>query len=538
MGLLDFLQGDDAQLGLGLLAAGGPSTTQMSAGQRIAGAVRGANELKDANAAAKMKLLFQQSQIDENTSQNAQRAAAIAKATAIQDFMSKRASGQGGGVPSSVPTLPATGVTGGDIGQPAPAGQGGAAPSSGTQANRILGMNLDDITRLHGMGGPDLLSAYKFANEPQQYSEGDTYTDRVTGATRTIPKLERGQQNVNGVISNIPGSVDSASQMAIELERAKIEAAARFQDGPPVIGPDGKKRIFSRLETYGGGANTPPQTPQGQPGQQAGPVPQPGMTSSFQGPAEDVLRLINGIKDPQERANAGAAYGRQMTGGAGAGNIVELSPAEQAQNKANETRLVNTAAANVVRDTSQIAAEKMHGQLKEGTQRALELLQQGPTASGIGSLMDSAANFVGKSTAGADAASKLDTISGWLTANVPRMEGPQSDKDVASYREMAGMVGDRTKPVSQRIGAVQEMQRLQDKYAEMNGGKSTAGATVAPGNVPAPAPKTIKDFGYTSSAEAIKAAQNAILRGKDPAAVWRRVEEMGLSRPGETQGSR
>lgn len=57
------------------------------------------------------------------------------------------------------------------------------------------------------------------------------------------------------------------------------------------------------------------------------------MTSSFQGPPEQVLPLIAGMKDPQERSNAYEAYSRQMTGpGAAmsaAGNVVELSPAEQ-----------------------------------------------------------------------------------------------------------------------------------------------------------------------------------------------------------------
>lgn len=40
-GLLDFLDSPDAQLGLGLLAAGGPSMTPMSFGQRLAGAMQG-----------------------------------------------------------------------------------------------------------------------------------------------------------------------------------------------------------------------------------------------------------------------------------------------------------------------------------------------------------------------------------------------------------------------------------------------------------------------------------------------------------------
>ena len=146
---------------------------------------------------------------------------------------------------------------------------------------------------------------------------------------------------------------------------------------------------------------------------------------------------------------------------------------EVAQAKATEAALVDTAKANVVRDTGRQGEQKRQGQLGAGVDRAIELLNQKPTASGGGALMDSAANFFGSSTKGADTASKLDTLSGWLVSNVPRMEGPQSDKDVLSYKTMAAEVGDRTKPISQRLAAAQELKALQAKYADLNGGGQT-----------------------------------------------------------------
>lgn len=179
------------------------------------------------------------------------------------------------------------------------------------------------------------------------------------------------------------------------------------------------------------------------------------------------------VSSVMTRQAVGGHQERQQSGNMAAGP----SAAETIANDAAKAKAVGTAQADVVRDTGQQKENKLYGQLTAGLDRAIELLKAGPTASGAGAMMDSAANFFGKSTKGADLASQLDTISGWLTSNVPRMEGPQSDKDVANYRIMAAEVGDRTKPTSQRLAAAMELQGLQAKYAALNGGKSTNGAT-------------------------------------------------------------
>jgi hypothetical protein len=77
--------------------------------------------------------------------------------------------------------------------------------------------------------------------------------------------------------------------------------------------------------------------------------------------------------------------------------------------------------------------------------------------------------MVGVSTPGAQDAARLESLSGWLVANVPRMEGPQSNFDVQNYMTMAGKVGDRTTPIPERTAALQEVRRLQQKYASING---------------------------------------------------------------------
>lgn len=62
----------------------------------------------------------------------------------------------------------------------------------------------------------------------------------------------------------------------------------------------------------------------------------------------------------------------------------------------------------------------------------------------------------------ADAALKI--FGEKLTAFVPRFEGPQSDKDTASYRIAAGDVGNANKPISTRLAAVDSMIELNKKY--------------------------------------------------------------------------
>lgn len=131
---------------------------------------------------------------------------------------------------------------------------------------------------------------------------------------------------------------------------------------------------------------------------------------------------------------------------------------------------------------------------------ARQLLQSGATSSGAGAMADNLMGFAGLSTKGADAATALETVSGWMTSNVPRFEGPQSDKDTATYRTMAGLVGDRTKPMSTRLKALDTVQALMQPYAgnrtlPFSGPPGTQPATVVPprpllpprGGSPAPA---------------------------------------------------
>lgn len=124
----------------------------------------------------------------------------------------------------------------------------------------------------------------------------------------------------------------------------------------------------------------------------------------------------------------------------------------------------------------QVEAQKLNDQLTAGIKMARDLIPKA-TASGVGALRDAAGNMIGMSSDANDAATQLDTLAGWMTSNVPRMQGPQSDKDVLLYKQMAAQVGDRTKPASVRLKALDTLEQLQKKYADINA--KAAGQPVA-----------------------------------------------------------
>jgi hypothetical protein len=82
------------------------------------------------------------------------------------------------------------------------------------------------------------------------------------------------------------------------------------------------------------------------------------------------------------------------------------------------------------------------------------------TGSGAGKVVDFGARFIGKATKGDIAIGKLQPIADLVLKMVPRFEGPQSDKDTASYKEAAGQLADAGLPRAIRKAAANEVLRL------------------------------------------------------------------------------
>lgn len=82
------------------------------------------------------------------------------------------------------------------------------------------------------------------------------------------------------------------------------------------------------------------------------------------------------------------------------------------------------------------------------------------TGSGAGALVDAAAGFVGKATPGSIAVGQMKPIFDLALKMVPRFEGPQSDKDTASYKEAAGELANPAVPNERKKAAGKEILRL------------------------------------------------------------------------------
>jgi hypothetical protein len=114
---------------------------------------------------------------------------------------------------------------------------------------------------------------------------------------------------------------------------------------------------------------------------------------------------------------------------------------------------------------------------RRNAQSALDLVTSAesvvPDATGsiAGDLFDRAAAAIAVSTSGAQGTAKLKTIEGALLAKMPRMEGPQSNIDVANYKAAAGQIGDPWVPRKTKLAALETVKEIQQRYA--GGGTDT-----------------------------------------------------------------
>ena len=159
--------------------------------------------------------------------------------------------------------------------------------------------------------------------------------------------------------------------------------------------------------------------------------------------------------------------------------------------------------------------------------QAETLLKSGPTGSYGGAAIDAGLRTLGVSTKGADTAAQLKALEGALVSKMPKMSGPQSDKDVAMYKQMAATIGDSTIPVSQRMAALKVVREIQERYA---GGSNQSIPPAGGGGVLTPAQQS-------RGSAVIEQARQAIANGADAAAVRQRLQSMGIDPKGLGNGN-
>jgi hypothetical protein len=165
---------------------------------------------------------------------------------------------------------------------------------------------------------------------------------------------------------------------------------------------------------------------------------------------------------------------------------VTLKPEDMPQNAANKAAAIESAklgeqliaepkitAAN---KTAELGAVLANDLIKKGksAENTIQILDRAekllPMATGslAGSVVAAGKGAVGISDESTQANTELDLLAGWLVANVPRMEGPQSNFDVINYQKMAADLGNKQKPVGDRLAALKGLRDLQAKYVDQN----------------------------------------------------------------------
>jgi len=102
------------------------------------------------------------------------------------------------------------------------------------------------------------------------------------------------------------------------------------------------------------------------------------------------------------------------------------------------------------------------------------------TGSSVGAAYDAGARMFGGSPKGAKAIARLKVLQAGLMLNMPRMEGPQSDRDVELYREAAASLGEPDVPREIKQSALEQIRELQERYKARAAGTTDA-APAAPG---------------------------------------------------------
>jgi hypothetical protein len=475
-GLFDILDSEDGRLGLALLAAAGPSMQPTSIGQRIAGAVQSVGSQRDSDL--RRKLI--QSQIGENDNQNLYRSAQVAdlqrKGSLLQAFADRMNGGGTGGV----------GV-GGTTARSSGGGTGAATASSGSGAGAgAFPLSPTDLAMAKIAGLPDLADIYKLTEPNWVNVNGNLVNTKAPGFTGGVQdgisvsndgRATMWRRKPDGSV------VMGAPEGAIETYRAFQDVGNRSQasytPGRPTILPGGRMGGQSQLQEIGGAPPSP-----------FGDLPQAqaGVTGNFIGNPAAVSAAIASIRDPQERANALAAFELQMRSPGSTretpGGGLEFSPREKEQQDADRARAVKTAEADVVRDTAAQADVKTARKFLDVAKRARAVFNEGPTDSGIGSAVDRVAALGGYATPGSVAAQRLKALGGWLVSNVPRMEGPQSNFDVANYQVMAADVANDTLPLERRRAALDSITQMMEDIAGTKRGMAAERTVAAPAEQP------------------------------------------------------
>jgi len=212
------------------------------------------------------------------------------------------------------------------------------------------------------------------------------------------------------------------------------------------------------------------------------------ISAAGRAPAQPVAPTITTIEDPTAPGKFLQVDARTYRGGgAGSPGVIGGARPSAATEKARAQR------EQLGKDLTTAIAE-----LKDITKDG-GLIDQS-TGSGAGRLVDIGARFIGQATPGDIAIGKIAPIADLALKMVPRFEGPQSDKDTASYKQAAGQLADSSLPAKIRKEAGKTVLRLMENRkgqfvtSDMATEGTAGGGDQAPAAAPAAIPQDAVNF--------------------------------------------
>lgn len=355
------------------------------------------------------------------------------------------------------------------IGQPIPGAKAAAA------GGIMGGMTPDKLALLKLGAGIDLADIYKLQQPNWQNVNGNmvnTNDPNFQGGFQ--PGLTVSQDGTATLTTVGPDGMPriSAPPGALETKTAYLRAAEGVKDeyAPPnqrIELPDGTVIMATpgqaRTIAGGGAAKPTPASSGGYPSGYAG--------GSKAAATSDQLWILNSeLRKAQQagRTEDAAVIAREIArigGPASAAPAVAPAggvgvPGIRVMSDAAKAKALKVAEADAARESSDTDKQQQFSIFKRQLEKADSLLKGGPTASGVGAIADGVLGFIGKTTPSSNLAAELDTTSKWLTQNVPKAPGQQTDFELKQYQQAAGDVGDRTKPVSQRLASLRAAQEM------------------------------------------------------------------------------
>lgn len=315
--------------------------------------------------------------------------------------------------------------------------------------------------------------AYTRAQEAQEAEEAAKLRQQQQAQQAALMQMIGGQPGVDGVgppsptpsyeqtIGMAQGAINAG--VAPEIARALIEARKPKEGYTLSPGArrydSGGQQIAENL-TVSGAGSTPASLQEWQAYQGMTPDQQRQYLNMKRQPAQPQVVMVNGVPTIVDKMS---------------GNTRPLSSIEteaEAAGTKKRAEAVGTAAGEA---TGALEKKGINAQQVLAMMDLADPLIDAATGSLIGAGADKLAAAFGGAPEGAKAIAQLKVLEAGLVLNMPRLEGPQSDRDTRLYKEAAAQLGDPTVPREAKKAAISTIRRIQQQYQTAFGGASADG---------------------------------------------------------------